>query len=485
MHFSGIVKKLKSIFATAKNKLGKTALMWIAASACFVALSLSVGLAVFSSSTLVVYVNGEAVCRVKGEDSVNEALILLEKINTERGVVGDNGCRITYSHDLSSVPMLSAAECASKIYKACEKDYVRGYVVSLEGIVVGSCSTYAEAQTVVDEFYDYIAESVLQNNGSADLVQLTTEFNISSALCPKNNIMSASDICRLVMNDEGKYGQNDDSSSGNRVVANGSLSLLYGDKNFIFGMLKNENEVVIPEYDFSFNLGELNTSIEFKTYVIEKYSEIVPFDTIYVETDELYIGQTKVHFAGENGIAENVYEIAYANGEEVDKKLVSTTVISEAQSRIEYVGTKPYPSTDPTGTFMWPLQKKFVITSYFGVNREGLDSAGSYHQALDLAGVPIGTPIYAADGGTVTYVGYHGNYGLLVKITHENGVETRYAHNKLATVKVGDKVYKGQKIAEVGNTGRTTGPHLHFEVRINGRVVDPLNYLPKTKPWQK
>ena len=84
----------------------------------------------------------------------------------------------------------------------------------------------------------------------------------------------------------------------------------------------------------------------------------------------------------------------------------------------------------------------------------------------------------AADGGTVTYAGYRGSYGNLVIITHDNGTQTYYGHNSSLTVSVGDKVYKGQQVARAGSTGRSTGVHCHFEVRINGTSVNPLSYLP-------
>lgn len=90
----------------------------------------------------------------------------------------------------------------------------------------------------------------------------------------------------------------------------------------------------------------------------------------------------------------------------------------------------------------------------------------------------MGTTVMAADGGTVTYAGYSGAYGYLVTIDHQNGMETRYAHNSELLVSVGDKVYQGQSIAKSGNTGRSTGPHVHFEIRVDGVAKDPLNYLP-------
>ena len=98
------------------------------------------------------------------------------------------------------------------------------------------------------------------------------------------------------------------------------------------------------------------------------------------------------------------------------------------------------------------------------------------HKGIDIA-VPRGTPIYAADGGTVTYAGWMSGYGYLVEINHGNGYVTRYGHNSSLTVRVGQHVYKGQQIARAGSTGNSTGNHCHFEVRYNGVAKNPLNYL--------
>ena len=84
----------------------------------------------------------------------------------------------------------------------------------------------------------------------------------------------------------------------------------------------------------------------------------------------------------------------------------------------------------------------------------------------------------AADGGTVTYAGYMGGYGLLVIIDHQNGMESYYAHNSSLTVSTGSKVFQGQQIAYSGNTGNSTGPHIHFGIKVDGTFVDPMNYLP-------
>ena len=98
------------------------------------------------------------------------------------------------------------------------------------------------------------------------------------------------------------------------------------------------------------------------------------------------------------------------------------------------------------------------------------------HNGIDI-GIPIGTPVKAADGGTVQFSGRMGTYGNLVIIDHGEGFTTYYGHNSQNLVSKGDKVHKGQTIAMSGNTGRSTGPHLHFEVRKFGAPVNPTNYL--------
>lgn len=111
-----------------------------------------------------------------------------------------------------------------------------------------------------------------------------------------------------------------------------------------------------------------------------------------------------------------------------------------------------------------------IVTSKFGIR------SGKMHKGIDIAN-NSGSPIYAALDGVVTYSGWMEGYGNVVKIDHSNGVETLYAHCKLLRVKVGDTVKQGQLIADMGSTGRSTGPHVHFEVRVNGENQNPANYI--------
>ena len=117
-----------------------------------------------------------------------------------------------------------------------------------------------------------------------------------------------------------------------------------------------------------------------------------------------------------------------------------------------------------------------AITSGFGYRRDPFNRRGAMHSGLDFRG-PTGTPIYAAAKGKVTFVGWKGGYGKTVEIRHGNGMMTRYAHMSKFEAKVGQQVEGGETIGAIGNTGRSTGPHLHFEVRINNRAVNPRPFL--------
>lgn len=120
--------------------------------------------------------------------------------------------------------------------------------------------------------------------------------------------------------------------------------------------------------------------------------------------------------------------------------------------------------------FDLPVKSNYRFTSGFG------QRWGRLHAGADFAG-PIGTPIYATADGVVTHAGWSSGYGRLVKIQHEFGIETRYAHQSRIRVNVGQRVSRGQRIGDIGNSGRSTGPHLHYEVRVGGRPVNPMIYI--------
>jgi murein DD-endopeptidase MepM/ murein hydrolase activator NlpD len=116
------------------------------------------------------------------------------------------------------------------------------------------------------------------------------------------------------------------------------------------------------------------------------------------------------------------------------------------------------------------------LTSPFGPRKRPKKGASSYHKGIDWA-TPIGTTVCASSGGVVSKAGWASGYGNVVYIDHPNGLQTRYGHLSKVKVKVGQKVNQGSVIALSGNTGVSTGPHIHFEMRLNGEAVNPAKYL--------
>ena len=177
-------------------------------------------------------------------------------------------------------------------------------------------------------------------------------------------------------------------------------------------------------------------------------------------------GYSKTITYGKEGSKNIVEEITYLDGFEVERVLVSETITKQPVTKVVEVGTKKI------APMLWPVPICHRV--YVGYS-------GS-HRAIDISSGPVpvlGKPAVAADGGTVieASTGWNGGYGTVVKIRHSNGLITVYAHLKELKVSVGQRVTRGQTIGLIGNTGRSFGPHLHFEVIRNGVKVNPLNYV--------
>lgn len=210
------------------------------------------------------------------------------------------------------------------------------------------------------------------------------------------------------------------------------------------------------------------------TYAVTA-KETVPiaFETVYKNSASYYEGTRKVQTAGKKGEKQRTYTVTYTGTEESSRELTEEKTLTAPTNEVILVGTKK--STASTGSYAWPT-KSVYITSYYGWRT--INGVRGYHYGIDLRAA-VGTSIYASDGGKVIFVGTASGYGKLIKIQHDNGDVTYYAHLSSYSVKKGDRVYKGQLIAKSGATGRVTGPHLHFEIRKNGVQVNPIKHLPK------
>ncbi|MDQ0151263.1 peptidoglycan DD-metalloendopeptidase family protein [Eubacterium multiforme] len=240
------------------------------------------------------------------------------------------------------------------------------------------------------------------------------------------------------------------------------------------GNIKLKDEVVSVSklngtYDLANKIMNINKDMIYVDLIINDKKVVNIEPSVKIErTDDMLIGESKVK-EGKVGKKEQHTKVTYRNGEKISTEVLSEKIIKNSISKVVYKGTKN-PITSNKAFLMSPTRGG-MVTSSFG------ERWGRNHNGMDIAG-NMGDPIVAAIDGVVKSIFYEKNgYGNVVILEHEDGIETRYAHMSKSEVKEGDKVKKGDLIGRVGNTGRSTGPHLHFEVRINGSPVDPQNYL--------
>lgn len=248
------------------------------------------------------------------------------------------------------------------------------------------------------------------------------------------------------------------------------------------GMTSAELQTINPGYDINhIHIGDaltISNAVPYLTIVVterQNYVDPVDYDITYEDDSSLYKGDYRVITKGIYGTADVLADVTYVNGVETERTVLSTVTLTAPVTEHRAKGTKERPSRAPSGNFRWPTSGR--ITSYFGYRNTGIRGASKNHQGIDIA-VPYGTPIYAADGGTVTFSGYKGAMGYVVIIDHGNGYCTYYEHNSSLLVSAGAHVYKGQQIAKAGRSGVASGVHCHFGITRNGSYVNPIKYLP-------
>lgn len=199
-------------------------------------------------------------------------------------------------------------------------------------------------------------------------------------------------------------------------------------------------------------------------------NEEIPYQVQEKQDNSLYLGERKVVNPGIPGEKEVIYRLVYRNGLEVDREVVTEKVTRPAEPQVVAKGNRMLVASRSSGNSLlgWPAAGG--IASSYGPR------GGRMHTGIDISG-NHGAPVVAAEAGRVVSASYQGGYGLMVVINHGGGVVTRYAHLSSAAVKSGQQVEKGQLIGRIGSTGNSTGPHLHFEVLINGQHKNPVTYL--------
>ncbi|MCI1693413.1 M23 family metallopeptidase [Aneurinibacillus aneurinilyticus] len=194
---------------------------------------------------------------------------------------------------------------------------------------------------------------------------------------------------------------------------------------------------------------------------------VIPYKINAKPEPKKYRGDDTIVTEGKNGSKQVVYELVKENGKLVQKNPIQQKIIQQPVAKVIIRGTRVKPSRGD-GHFRMPSTG--IFSSPFG------ERWGRMHAGIDIA-TPIGTPVYTSDNGRVAFVGTKSGYGKVMMVDHGNGYRTLYGHLDGFVAKPGDIVVKGEVIAKSGNTGRSTGPHLHFEIHKDGEPVNPMTYL--------
>ncbi len=359
-----------------------------------------------------VILSGKVIGNVYSKSDVEGAV---KKIN-EQYKAYFGGEDAIYDEPLYSLSVFKKDEITSEKdvtenIKASSGQMTKQFVIVVDGVDAAGLKSEKEAEKVLNDYKSKFIE---------DEKNETAEF--------KNDVKI-----------EEKY-----SPSMLFVSADGAMSIISGEAGFSYA-----------------------PSIEVSVAKYETVESEIPFETSKKEDANVYEGVEKVETKGENGIKETVIKTVKINGDVVSEEVVSENIEKEPVTQVLKVGTKERPAGVGTGQFSLPYSG--TITSRFGTRWS------RQHSGVDISGA-VGSAVYAADDGVVEFAGWDSSgYGNLVKINHNNGYVTYYAHLNSINVTKGEPVKKGDVIAALGNTGRSTGPHVHFEVRVNGSPIDPLS----------
>ena len=231
----------------------------------------------------------------------------------------------------------------------------------------------------------------------------------------------------------------------------------------------------VSDLDAAETVRDVVNGLTVQTVLTEVTDTPIPFQTVQQKDSTHEVGYTAVVRAGQNGVSRTTAQVTLLNGAETARVDGGTQIVAEPVDEIVVIGTAKSTASAAekqaaySSGFIFPIPKtKYRIGAYFGDGRN--------HKGVDIC-TDAGTPIYAVADGTVVFSGWDGSYGNCVVIDHGNGLQTRYAHNSVNTVEVGQTVSAGDVIGKVGKTGNATGFHVHFEIIKGKTKVNPAPYI--------
>ncbi|MDI6618746.1 MAG: peptidoglycan DD-metalloendopeptidase family protein [Clostridiales bacterium] len=376
---------------------------------------------------------------------------------------------IAVSDDIELMTMLINPEKTTNseaIRNTIEDDLYKqytSYVITVNGKEIGALKSRTDAEDIIEKTRKYYENQEKRENVQVVDVNIKDDIEYIERVVNNSKVTDKESILKLLTSSIGETKK---------------CAVKTGDT--IWDIAKNNNMSVndIAKLNPGLNVDKLqigqniNISVSrpflnVETVLKVNTDEGIPYNVTYINDSSLYKGQTKVVNSGEYGVNRTVKQLKKFNGKVTESKILSTSTVKDPVARVVAQGTKEKVVVG-SGNFSWPTNGH--ISSGYGYR------GGEFHQAVDIA-APYGSAIYASDSGKITYAGWESGYGKLIIINHGNGFVTYYGHCSSINVSVGQAVNRGSRIGSVGMTGDATGPHVHFEVRVNGVRRNPLIYL--------
>ena len=433
---------------------------------CVIFLVVCVGaVAIFASAVDYEYAyNGRTLGIVKEQRDVLEILKMVsEELSLEYGssIVIDPETDITFRPVISYGKDIDDADTVLKKFTYMGDIQAQAYAIIVDGEIIAT----VESEKIANEVLDSVKAMYVKEDKKYEYIGFAEDVKVEAYNTTLANVSSKSTVVKKI-----KSGGQQEVTY--EVKAGDTLYGICDKLGVSFNELKKMNPKITE--NTTIHIGDKFVTqqeiplLTVETIEISTFAESIDYETVTKESSSYYKGDTVVTQAGKKGKARVTARLTKQNGITVEREDLETETITAPVDKIIVKGTKPVPAKKGTGTFRKPVN----VAVYRGYGMRW----GRMHYGLDYA-APTGTPIYAADGGTVTKSGWSGAYGYVVVIDHGANRKTLYAHCSRLLASAGTKVYKGQQIAAVGSTGRSTGPHCHFEIFINGANVNPANYV--------
>lgn len=409
-----------------------------------------------------VYIDGQKEFAIKHDRDLQKTIIKI-KDQEERRCQQDLklATKVESKRTLvSRAQLLSSTELEKKLITVLD------FKVPAAALVVnGKAIAYVESKAVANSLLDKLKNEYSQTDEGEKLVDISfvEKVEVKEASIPAKKLVpedKAYDLIRTGTSNPEKY-----------IVREGDSLWLIARRNdmYVDDIVKaNHLTTEDLQLDQELILVKSKPYISVVAQVAGERLEEIPYKTEVV-VDKNSPSSIRIKSEGQNGEKHIVYTASKRNGVIEKTNIIEEKILKQAVNKVIVKGTRVTQVASRggggTGSLDWPTYGP--ITQYY---------KGSAHSGIDIGG-RTGQAIKAADSGYVSFTGYQGGYGKFVIVNHGNGIVTRYAHCSSINVSTGQRVGKGETIAALGSTGRSTGPHLHFEVLVNGSFTNPLNRL--------